>query len=63
MSYIVAQGALSGEKNDQGGKLCLLLGDDGEAHTQSVVQVNILEKLKLRKHHQSVQALWPSQQI
>ena len=35
------QGAVGGEKNDQGGKFCLFLGDDGEAHTQPVVQVHV----------------------
>ena len=41
-SYYIgaAEGAVGGEKNDQGGEFCLLLGDDGEAHTQPVVQVH-----------------------
>ena len=34
------QGAVGGEKNDQGGKFCFLLGNDGEAHTQPVIQVH-----------------------
>ena len=46
-SYYIgaAEGAVGGEKNDQGGEFCLLLGDDGEAHTQPVVQVHPLKKL------------------
>ena len=39
LSYVEAEGAVGGEKNDQGGKFCFLLGNDGEAHTQPVIQV------------------------
>ena len=39
--YIGAQGAAGGEKDDQGGKFRLLLGHDGEAHAQPVVQVHV----------------------
>ena len=38
--YVEAEGAVGGEKNDQGGKFCFLLGNDGEAHTQPVIQVH-----------------------
>ena len=38
--YVEAEGAVGGEKNDQGGELCLLLANDGEAHTQPVIQVH-----------------------
>ena len=40
LSYVEAEGAVGGEKNDQGGKFCFLLGNDGEAHTQPVIQVH-----------------------
>ena len=40
LSYVEAEGAVGGEKNDQGGELCLLLANDGEAHTQPVIQVH-----------------------
>ena len=39
--YIGAQGAAGGEKDDQESKFYLLLGHDGEAHTQPVVQVHV----------------------